>query len=78
MLKTTKLLTITVPKATYREIQGEAKKRKTTVSGLLRTAFSSFVEKDTDLYSDAYLEQIFKRDTISTKLQKDLNKLLER
>ena len=77
MLKTTKLLTITVPKITYKEIQSEAKKRKTTVSGLLRTAFSSFVEKDVDLYSDSYIEKILKRDTVPAKLQKDLDTLLK-
>lgn len=76
MLKTTKLLTITVPKAIYREIQGQAKKRKTTISGLMRTAFISFTQQDDTLYSDREIADLLKRDKISPKLQLELDSLL--
>ncbi len=76
MLKTSKLLTITVPKATYKEIQGEAKKRKSTISGLMRTAFVFFVEQDDNLYSEREIAQFLQRDKISKKLQQELDALL--
>ncbi len=51
MLKHSKLLTVTVPKATYARIRSEAKRRKTTISGLVRDAFESY-SKTPDLLKE--------------------------
>lgn len=78
MLKTAKLLTITVPKSTYTAIHDEAKKRQDTVSGMLRRAFNDYVENSTELYSDRELDLLLKRDKLSTGLKQDLDRLLNR
>lgn len=76
MLKTSKLLTVTVPKKTFADIRKEAKKRQTTISGLLRDAFFFYTQGEGEVYSDAELRRILDRDRLSLSLQKDLNKLL--
>lgn len=76
MLKTTKMLTITVPKTTYRSIREEAKKRNETISGLMRKAFVSYVDSSTELYSDRQLAELLRRDALSPKIQRDLDRLL--
>lgn len=78
MLKTTKLLTITVPKSTYSAIRHEAKKRRDTVSGMLRKAFVQYIENDTELYSDQTLRQLLKDDRLSKNVQRDLDRLLRK
>jgi hypothetical protein len=76
MLKTSKLLTITVPKATYQVIHSEAKRRRTTISGMLRQAFTDYVENDTNIYSDVELQRLLQRDQLSVRLQRKLDRQL--
>jgi hypothetical protein len=76
MARTSQLLTITVPRATYAQMKREAVRRRSTVSGLLRTAFDRLANESTDLYSDAELRQFFTRDRIPVSLQRDLDRLL--
>lgn len=76
MLKTSKLLTITVPKKTFVDIRKEAKKRQTTVSALVRDAFFSYTQGEGEAYTDAELRRILHADRLSPVLQKDLDKLL--
>ena len=78
MLKTSKMLTITVPKEMYRTIYKEASKRNETVSGLIRKAFTSYVDSGTELYSDRQIQQLLRHDALSPKLQKYLDRLLGR
>lgn len=75
MLKTTKLLSITVPKPVYREIHREAKKRNTTVSGLLRTAFEGYVQNFRQKSQTRETERIL-LDKISTELHKGVDKFI--
>lgn len=77
MLKTSKLLTITVPKATYAVIRKTAKDRQETVSGMLRNAFDQYISNDTELYSDQQLKQLLKKDQLPLRLRKDLDQLLK-
>lgn len=75
MLKTSKLLTVTVPKATYSSIRKEAQKRNETVSGLLRRAFDLYKNTPIQLYTDKELRQLLKRDALPTRLVSDLKRL---
>ncbi|MEK7649017.1 MAG: ribbon-helix-helix protein, CopG family [Patescibacteria group bacterium] len=82
MLKNSKLLTVTVPKATYTRIRSEAKKRRTSISGLVRDAFESYAGKPAGLEEDlrsAVREEILQLKTfllpaISQEEQKDIEK----
>lgn len=76
MLKTSKLLTVTVPKKTFADIRKEAKKRQTTVSALVRDAFFAYTQGEGEVYSDTELRRILNVDRLSPTLQKDLDKLL--
>ena len=69
------MLTITVPKATYRRIRSEAEKRDETISGMIRKAFELYVQTNGELYTDRELSQLLQRDRISSRLQKDLDRL---
>lgn len=75
MLKTAKMLTITVPKSTYATIRSEAKKRNETISGMLRKAFDLYISTSADVYSDSELEQLLQKDKLPTELSKDLARL---
>lgn len=75
MLKTAKMLTITVPKSTYAIIHSEAKKRNETISGMLRKAFDLYINTPTDVYSDSELNQLLHKDKLSSQLRKDLDRL---
>lgn len=77
MLKNSKMLSVTVPKKTLADIRKEAKKRQTTVSGLLRDAFFFYTQGEGEVYSDAELRHILNRDRLSPSLQKDLKKMLQ-
>lgn len=76
MLKKSKLLTITVPKATYTRIRTEAIKRKSSISGMLRDAFESYTRYSGTLYSDQELQNIIQQDKLPLKIRKELDKLL--
>lgn len=78
MLKTSQMLTITVPKATYSQIKKEAVRRKSTVSGLLQDSFEYFIEEPNNLYSDQEIKRILVRDRIPFSLQKEVDTLLKR
>ncbi len=72
------MLTVTVPKATYRRIRSEANKRDETISGMLRNAFELYVQTTSELYSDRELQQLLQRDAISPQLRKDLDRLTKK
>lgn len=76
MLKTSKLLTVTVPKATYTRIRSEARRRNTTVSGLIRDAFDSYVIYPPRDYTDAEIKDFIKRDQLPEKLRLKIDAFL--
>jgi len=76
MLKSSKLLTITVPKSTYTRIRSEARRRDTTISGLLREAFNSYVTYRFREYTDADIQDFIKRDRLSPSLRKKVDAFL--
>ena len=78
MLKNSKLLTITVPKETYRKIQLEAKIRKTTVSGLVRDAFDSYSDEREKLYASSLIRRYMKADILPKKLKNELDAILKK
>lgn len=78
MARTSQLLTITVPKATYARMKREAGRRQATVSGLLRTAFDCLTDESTEVYSDAEIRQLLARDRLPVSLRADLDLLLTR
>ncbi len=77
MLKTSKLLTMTVPKETYRRIHEEAVRRKATVSGLLRESFEYYIEQAGEVYSVEELDLLLKRDCLPKLLRERLDKILD-
>ena len=77
MLKTSKLLAVTVPKETYSRIRAEAARRKATVSGLLRESFEYYIEQAGKIYSDAELDRLLKRDRLSKSLKNRLDRMLD-
>jgi hypothetical protein len=76
MLKTSKLLTITVPKATYARIRVEASRRKSSISGLLRDAFDSYITYPPRNYTNAEIQDFINRDRLSPKLRKKIDTFL--
>ena len=82
MLKHSKLLTVTVPKATYTRIRSEAKRRKTTISGLVRDSFELYSKTPDALKESvrsAVREEILQLKTfllpsVSKKEQDDIEK----
>ncbi|MBI2484182.1 hypothetical protein HYV71_03290, partial [Candidatus Uhrbacteria bacterium] len=46
----------------YARIRSEAKRRKETISGLLRDSFEAYTRYSGTLYSDAEIADIIKRD----------------
>lgn len=76
MLKNSKLLTITVPKATYTAIRQAARKRQETISGMLRNAFEAYTSTNGSIYSDQELNALLKRDKLPAKLKHELDRLL--
>ncbi len=82
MLKHSKLLTVTVPKAIYARIRSEAKRRKTTISGLVRDAFESYSKNPDELKNSirsTVREEILQLKTfllpsVSKEEQDDINK----
>lgn len=76
MLKTSKMLTVTVPKTTYARIRSEARRRSTTVSGLIRDAFDSYVTYPPRDYTDAEIHDFIRRDQLPSKLRLKIDKFL--
>ena len=78
MLKTSKLLTITVPKPFLRKIRFESKRRDTSISELLRNAFDFYTEDIPEVYSDKEIASLVKRDELSRKFRTQLDSLLKK
>lgn len=72
------MLTITMPRPVYRRLKNQARQRQTTISGLLRQSFEYFTKRADEVYSDAELQQLLRRDQLSPLLKKDLDRLLRR
>ena len=77
MLKTSTMLTITVPKKTAQRIRQEAIKRSFTISGLLRTAFDQFTLEAPEPYTAIELKQLLTRDRLSPRIRRELDTLLQ-
>jgi hypothetical protein len=77
MPKTAKMMSVTVPPSVYIRIKREAKKRETSISGLLRTAFEAYVsDDDIAVYSDDYIADLIERDKIPDSLRRSVHKKL--
>lgn len=76
MLKTSKMMTITVPKATFAAIRSEAKKRNETISGILRKAFDTYITDSYAVYTDEELAQLLKKDRLPRTLQQQLDRAI--
>ncbi len=76
MPRTTDLLTISLEKKILRKIKQEAKRRKTTVSALLRDAFTRYTEVSDEIYTDQELSEILQADKLPKSLKEDLEKCL--
>lgn len=76
MLKTSTMMTITVPKATSLTIRSEAKKRNETISGILRKAFDAYIADTSAVYTDAELAQLLHDDRLPKTLQQHLDRVI--
>lgn len=77
MLKTSTMMTITVPKATSLTIRSEAKKRNETISGILRKAFDAYIADTSAIYTDTELARLLHDDRLPKTLQRQLDRAIQ-